>query len=554
MALSRLFDRGREIESGQRERWIGELPGEQLHLAPALREMLAASEQSPASGALSTLPKLADQREAVAKPGERVGLYRLLREIGRGGMGSVWLAERADGTFERQVALKLPRLTWGAGLAERMARERRIGGRLEDPAIARLYDAGVDEQGRPFIAMEYIDGVPIDVWCGEQELDTRARLTLFLQVIRAAAYAHSRQVLHRDLKPANILVDKQGRAHLLDFGIAMVMAEDAADGKLTLDQGRVLTPQYASPEQVAGQPMGVASDIYSLGVTLFEVLTGRLPFEPKRRSLAALEDAILAGDASRASDIEQDATIRKALRGEVDAILSKALARDPAKRYATADEMADDVQRHLEGETVAARQHSIGYGLLKAARRHRMGVFAVSALIVAVVLGSGAAGLQVQRAARSAERERLIKEFVADVFRASGLADPMNAADRPAFTPLSLEQGAEMIRQRFSGQPELQAELLGVVGQVFLDMGAHKLAEKYAVRPALALSAPRTDGAGHARVLPGLAQAEPGDGRPRDAESCVLLAHSLATQEPPLLADTPIWLAHAQPASALPWR
>ncbi|MBL0148572.1 MAG: serine/threonine protein kinase [Ideonella sp.] len=231
------------------------------------------------------------------------------------------------------MALKLPRLAWGAGLAERMAREREIGALLEHSHIARMYDAGVDERGRPFLAMEYIDGQPIDAWCEAQGLDVPARLRLFVQVIRAVAYAHGRLVVHRDLKPSNVLVTPDGQAHLLDFGIAKLLGDVAANEPgLTQQQGRVMTPHYASPEQVAGEAITVQSDVYSLGVLLYELLTGLLPIEPKRGTLGAVEEAILQGDAPLASGRVKAKATARALRGEVDAILAMAMRREPAAR------------------------------------------------------------------------------------------------------------------------------------------------------------------------------------------------------------------------------
>ena len=296
--LSRLLDEALELDPAQREEWLQELARSRPEVAEHLRGMLQQAESSD-TGLLPSLPKV-DPDDAVAQAGERVGPYVLVREIGRGGMGSVWLADRADGAYKRRVALKLPRMTWSAGLAKRMARERDIGALLEHPNIARLYDAGVDEHGRPYIAMEYIDGQPIDVYCREHALDLRAKLKLFLQVVRAVAYAHGRLVLHRDLKPSNVLIDVGGQAHLLDFGIAKLL-DDPAGADLTQEQGRVLTLSYAAPEHIAGRPLGVTADVYALGVLLYELLTGTLPYTAKRTTSGALEDAILAGDAPRPS-------------------------------------------------------------------------------------------------------------------------------------------------------------------------------------------------------------------------------------------------------------
>jgi len=206
-----------------------------------------------------------------------VGPYQLIRELDHGGMCTVWLAERVHEGLKRKVALELPRLSWGPGLAERMARERDIGALLEHPHIARLYDAGLDELGRPYLAFEYIDGQPIDKWCEEQQLPLRERLGLVVQVARAVAYALERLVVHRDIKPSNVLVTPDGQVHLLDFGIAKLLSDAAeADSGLTKGQRRVLTPRYASPEQVQGAAITVQSDVYSMGVLAYFLLTGHL--------------------------------------------------------------------------------------------------------------------------------------------------------------------------------------------------------------------------------------------------------------------------------------
>jgi eukaryotic-like serine/threonine-protein kinase len=488
--LSPLLSNALEMDESERARYLRDLRASDARIADLLARLLAADARAKSGALPETMPKLPAANpcfggldEAVARQGDLIGAYRLLYEIGRGGMGNVWLAERADGTFKRQVALKLPRLVWGAGLVARMARERDIGALLEHPNVARLYDAGVDDRGRPYLAMEFVDGQSIDAWCNAQSLDVAARLRLFVQVARAVAYAHGRLVVHRDLKPSNVLVTSDGQAHLLDFGIAKLLDEATPEGVgLTQQQERVMTPHYASPEQVAGESITVQSDVYSLGVLLYELLTGTLPIVPKRNSLGAVEDAILQGDAPLASSRVQDRTAVKALRGEVDAILAKAMQREPARRYNTADAMAQDIERHLSGDTVSAQPDSRTYRLRKALRRHWVIAAAVIAVMLAVLIGSSVAVEQARRATQAAERARVVKEFVTEVFRVNIGAEANNARLRQLPAEQLLAHGAQLIESRFPQQPELRAELLGVVGEIYAHMGAFRLAADFAKR------------------------------------------------------------------------
>jgi eukaryotic-like serine/threonine-protein kinase len=488
--LSPLLSNALEMDESERARYLRDLRASDARIADLLARLLAADARAKSGALPETMPKLPAANpcfggldEAVARQGDLIGAYRLLYEIGRGGMGNVWLAERADGTFKRQVALKLPRLVWGAGLVARMARERDIGALLEHPNVARLYDAGVDDRGRPYLAMEFVDGQSIDAWCNAQSLDVAARLRLFVQVARAVAYAHGRLVVHRDLKPSNVLVTSDGQAHLLDFGIAKLLDEATPEGVgLTQQQERVMTPHYASPEQVAGESITVQSDVYSLGVLLYELLTSALPIVPKRNSLGAVEDAILQGDAPLASSRVQGRTAVKALRGEVDAILAKAMQREPARRYTTADAMAQDIERHLSGDTVSAQPDSRTYRLRKALRRHWVVAAAVIAVMLAVLIGSSVAVEQARRATQAAERARVVKEFVTEVFRVNIGAEANNARLRQLPAEQLLAHGAQLIESRFPQQPELRAELLGVVGEIYAQMGAFRLAADFAKR------------------------------------------------------------------------
>jgi serine/threonine-protein kinase len=276
-----LLDTALDLPPAERNTWVETLDGSYERLKPALRELLSRHAANNSDAFLRELPHFTNVAGtstsplSLPEPGHHVGSYRLIRELGHGGMGSVWLAERADGVFKRTVALKLPHVTWIGGLAQRMARERDILATLEHPNIARLYDAGVDELGRPFMAMEYVEGQGIDRYCTERRLTVEQILPLILQVARAVAHAHARLVVHRDLKPGNILVTADGSVRLLDFGVAKLL--ESQTGEQTQFAARAFTPDYAAPEQIDGAPIGTASDVYSLGVVSYQLLAGWLP-------------------------------------------------------------------------------------------------------------------------------------------------------------------------------------------------------------------------------------------------------------------------------------
>ena len=313
--LNRLLDDALDRAPAERTDWIESLAPEFDRLKPHLRDLLSRAGEIETHDFLNTLPRVVLSAAVVAEgparlgnAGDVFGPYRLLRELGHGGMGTVWLAERTDGLIARQVALKLPHGNWRrAGLAERMARERGILATLDHRNIAKLFDAGVTPDGQPYLALEFVEGVSIDVYCATgdagEPLGLKARLQLFRQVADAVAYAHGKLVVHRDLKPANILVTRDGGARLLDFGIAKLLEDgEARETRLTEFSGRALTPDYASPEQINGEPLTVVSDVYSLGVILYELLTGARPYKLKRDSRGALEEAILRADAARPSE------------------------------------------------------------------------------------------------------------------------------------------------------------------------------------------------------------------------------------------------------------
>jgi serine/threonine protein kinase/TolB-like protein/Flp pilus assembly protein TadD len=406
--MSRLLDEALPLDDAGRRRWLEALPQEYKALFGPLQHALLPDDfQPPGAQHFATFlesNELEDSGRAEPiglKAGDRVGPYELIRLLGAGGMAEVWFARRADGVFKREVALKLPSLTRvRRDLEQRFARERDILASLEHPNIARLYDAGIDAQGLPYLSMEYVQGELLTDWCDAQRLDIRARLRLFLQVLAAVQYAHERQVIHRDLKPSNILVTQSGQVRLLDFGVATLLdgGEAAGQTPLTTVYGHALTPIYASPELIRGEPVTAKSDIYSLGVVLFELLTGDRPYRLNAgASRAMLENAIAAAEVRKPSTqiIQQAWSLRGAtheqltrqLRGDIDRIVLKALDKEPNARYASAAAMADDVQRFLDGKPIAAQPPRLAYRFGKFLRRNRT-VISVAAGAALVVLAT----------------------------------------------------------------------------------------------------------------------------------------------------------------------
>lgn len=408
--LYALLDEGLSLPETERESWLRSLPRDQQPLVPRLSAMLAHAALETDTFLRRPLDVSAFAFSAAGarddQPGDLVGPYRLISQLGAGGMATVWLAERADGVLQRQVALKLPRASWGHDLPERMAREREILGALEHPHIARLYDAGVTAAGRPWMALECVTGLPIDTYCKKEQLDVRQRLELFLQVTDAVAHAHARLIVHRDLKPNNILVTRDGEVRLLDFGVAKLLEdESAAAENLTKLTGPAITPAYASPEQVAGQPITVATDVYSLGVVLYELLAGERPYQLVHGSAAAMEKAIQSADVPLAStQAAGGLKVARQLRGDIDTVLAKALKKDPRDRYTSVESFASDIQRHLAGLPVIARPEARWYRAGKFVRRNLLPLAATGAVIAALMFGLGAATWQ----AREAERQTVI--------------------------------------------------------------------------------------------------------------------------------------------------
>lgn len=495
--LSRLLDMALTLAPDRREAWLDGLPPQQQPYVPSLRDMLARQARMDDEPLLGTLPRLAMPEADEAWAGSRIGPYRLLRPLGRGGMSVVWLAERADAGPKRQVAIKLPLLTLNTPTQqERFARERDVLASLEHAHIARLYDAGVGRRGRPYLVMEYVDGVPLTRYCEERGLSLAERLGLFLQVLGAVEYAHAHLVVHRDIKPANILVDAQGQVKLLDFGIAKLLpgpGQEASAATTTLQAGCAMTPLYASPEQLQGRAVTTATDVYALGVVLYELLTCGWPYAAALASpgaphtLPAVMRAVLDAEPLRPSAaVPLDDTVRHcggldarrlagALRGDLDTIVLKALSKQPGLRYRSAERLADDLRRYLARQPIAARPPSWAYQACMFVRRHRSAsLTAAAAMGLAVVFGA-TAWQQHRQSIGHQERAVIMRDFLAGLFDD---AEPdAQQPDQPVTALQMLDRAAGRARSDYGDKPRLQGELLGELGRMYLQLGEPGLAQ-----------------------------------------------------------------------------
>jgi serine/threonine-protein kinase len=518
-AVSRRLDEALALAPAERGAWLAALDAGDASagVKRQLRELLQAAAGVETADFLESLPRLTLEPQAARPdpnapaPGMSVGPYRLVRELGVGGMGSVWLAERTDGGLKRPVALKLPQLSWSGNLAQRLQRERDILASLDHPNIARIYDAGIDALGRPYLALEFVDGQTIDDYCRARALAVSERIALLLQVARAVAHAHARLVVHRDLKPANILVTSEGQVRLLDFGIAKLLEEqDLAEGSFTLQGGRALTPDYASPEQIRGEGIGTASDVYSLGVVAYELLTGKRPYHLPRRGAAALGQAIAAVELPAASAVATDPAARRALQGDLDAILNKALKPDPADRYASIEAMAQDIERHQSSQPVLARPDAAGYHLRRFVRRNRLAVAASAAVSLALIAGLAAAAWQARAAQAQAERAEQVKAFTLSIFDD---ADATSEAGTKKTAADLLLAARQRVATEMVGRPDVAVELMTAIGTAMVGHGLTAEAEAL-LREATSLAAQHL-GAQHplaraAQVALGEAQVELG--------------------------------------------
>jgi len=430
--VKEVVDQAILTETSERSAYLDAACGDDLELRREVESLLAAHEQA---GTSFLKEPAVDLRSAVsataARVRSRIGAYQIIGQLGHGGMGEVYRAARADGQYDKQVAIKLVRVGLDTSfLLERFRHERQILASLDHANIARLLDGGTTETGTPYLVMELLEGVPIDQYCDEHKLAVTQRLQLFRQVCSAVQYAHQRLVIHRDLKPSNVLVTKEGVPKLLDFGIAKIL-DPGGEAQTTLVQS--MTPEYASPEQIRGETITTASDVYSLGVVLYQLLTGCSPYgantnsphelsraileiEPLRPSTVILKPKVrLPGDSGMKAEPPGSAgeglrsKLRRRLQGDLDNILLMALRKEPQRRYASVEQFAEDIRRHLAGLPVIAARDSWNYRAGKFARRHRAGILAAGMALIALIVGVGLI-LREARIAR-AERERADQRF-----------------------------------------------------------------------------------------------------------------------------------------------
>ena len=485
--VSPYLDKALTLADDDRAEWLEALRLEHPDIAGYVQELLDEHRALEKSRFLEQSPSVA--RSTLSLAGQQVGSYRLISPIGDGGMGTVWLAERSDGRFERKAAVKfLSVALLGRVGEERFKQEGSILGLLSHPNIAELLDAGVTASGQPYLVLEYIEGEPIDVYCDRCKLDVQARVRLFLDVLAAVAHAHANLIIHRDIKPSNVLVSKHGTVKLLDFGIAKLVdgeGQRAAVTSLTHQGGSPFTPRFAAPEQLTNGAVTTATDVYELAVLLYVLLTGQHPAGSGTHSAADLVKSIVETAAPRASSmITPDMgeaiagkfgtipeRLRRQLRGDLDAILLKGLCKQPPQRYTTAEAFAEDLKRYLAGEPVIAQSESTWYRSKKFLSRHRWGVASSAVVVLALTLGLGAALWQAHIARRESRTATAMEKFLEDIFRANSAHqdDPVKARQTTARELLDI--GAAKVDNELTDVPEAKIRILSTLGDMYLDLG-----------------------------------------------------------------------------------
>jgi len=499
-ALSPYLDQALTMTEEQRAEWLRSLANQDRALASRLGALLDEHRKLNQEGFL--------EKGRVSLPatsglvGQTLGPYTLVSQIGDGGMGSVWLAERNDGRFERRVAVKFIHIAlMGREGEARFKREGNILGKLAHPHIAELVDAGVSTGGQPYLILEYVEGESIDCYCDQRKLDVEARIRLFLDVLVAVAHAHANVIVHRDIKPSNVLVSNDGVVKLLDFGIAKLLEGDGTVAAATMlpgEGGSSMTPEYAAPEQLIGGRITTATDVYALGVLLYVLLTGQHPAGKGVRSAADLVKAIVDDEPMRPSAVvvtAQDAATTSAaatrattpenltrqLRGDLDTILAKALKKNPVERYGSVTALVDDLGRYLRNEPILARPDAFSYRASKFVRRNRIAVGLASLAIVAVLAGATGIVIQTRTARRQRdlafrERDRAgrITDFMTRMFKVS---NPSEARGNSVTAREILDKASKDVDTGLAKDPEAQAEMMTVMGKVYASLGLFPRAE-----------------------------------------------------------------------------
>jgi tetratricopeptide (TPR) repeat protein/predicted Ser/Thr protein kinase len=480
--VARILDVALELTPEQRPAFLERACAGDAELRTEVEAVLAGAEAEaflkvPATELAGPLLDTAVAMEEV------IGPYRLVRELGHGGMGVVYLAERADGQFEQRVALKLIKRGMDSEeILRRFLAERQVLARLSHAHIARLLDGGVTPAGQPWFAMEYVDGVPLHRYCGDRGLGIEELLAVFVKVCEAVQYAHRNLVVHRDLKPSNILVTAGGEIKLLDFGIAKVLTQEPADETVTRAEQRLMTPEYAAPEQLRGEPVTTATDVYALGAILYLLLTGQPAHRLAGRTAAERERVICElepdppSEAVRGTGRER---LRRRLAGDLDTIVLQALRKEPVRRYPSVEALLDDLERHRTGLPVRARAASIGYRARKFFGRHRLAGGVAAVVFLALAAGLGGTLWQARATSREAAKARVVKDFVVGLFRVS---QPEESRGRDITARELLERGARRVDSGLARQPELQAELLDVLGVIHRDLGMYPEADSLLAR------------------------------------------------------------------------
>jgi len=494
--LQELFDAALRLPPEERADYLERRSGDDPSLRREVESLLRADEPSsgfiegPLAGVAALLPHPEECTDPELSPagersllGRRIGAYEVTSELGRGGMGTVYSAVRADDAFRKEVAIKVIR--HGADdpeLLRRFLAERQILATLDHPNIARLLDGGTTGDGLPYVVMERVRGEPLDRYCDAGSLPVNERLRLFLDVSAAVQHAHHNLVVHRDLKPANILVTAEGTPKLLDFGIAKLLDATPGEGA-TATMLHAMTPAYASPEQVRGGPITTASDVYGLGVVLYELLTGQPPYRLDHRTGPEIERVICdqspdkpsakvargAEVASRARGLTPE-RLRRRLAGDLDTIVLKALRKEPKRRYASVEQLAEDLRRHLDGRPVIARPDTFRYRAEKFVRRHRAGVVALLAVVALTAVYTAQLARERDGARLQAAKAAQVAEFLQTLFRVS---DPDESRGRTVTVRELLDRGAARIQDELAAQPEAQADLMAVIGDVYLQLGLY---------------------------------------------------------------------------------